>query len=125
MDRKELIELFSREPAALAWSTSKDGWQTIGTSGGFVLTLLGDMIEAAAIFPPDQPIVAERNGSLFHLLLVAMRPDWQTCSQWLEQQMRLAARWQKSGPYTEHNYARQVIFTWDRQHSRATLKVRR
>lgn len=125
MERKDLIELFSREPAALAWSTSEDGQRTIGTSAGFALTL-GETIEAAGVFPHDQPELAARNGSLLHLLLVAMRPDWQTASAWLEQQMRLAARHQPTEQrprYHEHNYSRRVIFSWDRQHSRAALTV--
>jgi hypothetical protein len=56
------------------------------------------------------------------LLLLALRPDWQSAASWLAQQMRRAARGNKAY-FDETNITRRVVFVWDRIQSRATLKV--
>lgn len=117
-----LIDLFSKPPASFVWATNEQG-RTIGTSEGFILDLWPDHIEAVAIFSPDRADVAARNGMLMQLLLLALRPDWNSASDWLALQMRRAAR--TSQPFEEVNVTRRVRFAWDRTHSRATLKVMR
>lgn len=117
---QKLIELFSQPPASFAWATNAQG-RTIGTSEGFLLDIWPDRVEAAALFPLDRMDLAERNGTLMQLLLLAMRPDWNSASSWLALQMRRAARTAK--PFEEINVTRRVRFVWDRANSRATLKV--
>lgn len=116
-----LIDLLSQPPASFVWSSSADGQRTMGTSAGFVLDLWPDRIEAAALFPPDRADLAARNGTLLQLILLAMRPDWNSASSWLALQMRRAAR--TTRPFEEVNVTRRVRFVWDRTRSRATLKV--
>ncbi len=116
---QQLIDLFSKPPASFTWSSSADDQRTIGMTEGFILDIWPDRVEAAALFPPDRPDLAERNGTLFQLLLLAMRPDWNSASSWLAQAMRQGAR----GHQEEINITRRVRFVWDRAHSRATLKV--
>lgn len=117
----DLIELFSKPPASLVWSKSEDGRRTMGTSEGFVLDLWPDRVEAAALFPPDRADLSARNGALLQLLLMALRPDWQSAASWLAQAMRMAAR----GHREAINVTRRVTFVNDAAHSRATLKVLR
>jgi hypothetical protein len=117
----DLVELFSKIPG-FAWAKSDDGQRTMGTTEGFVLDLWPDRVEAVALFPPDRDDLAARNGTLFQLLLMAMRPDWATAPAWLAQQMRLVAR-SKSPRPEMINVARRVTLTWDSVKSRATLKV--
>jgi hypothetical protein len=118
----DLVELFSKAPASFVWSTNDAGRQ-IGTAEGMVIDLWQGSVDAAALFPPDRLDLAARNGVLFQLLLCALRPDWQSASSWLAQQLRRAARTAK--PFEEVNVTRRVRFLWDRTHSRATLKVLR
>lgn len=115
----DLVELFSKPPASFVWSQSEDGQRTMGTSEGFVLDILPDRVEAAALFPPDRPDLVERNATLMQLLLMAMRPDWHSAASWLAQAMRMAAR----GHTEQINVSRRVRFVDDPTHSRATLKV--
>lgn len=123
MQNSDLQSLFSQPPASLKWSSSEDGARTIGTGPGFVLDLWPDRVEAAAAFPPDDALLSARNGTLLQLLLVAMRPDWESASMWLAQQMQLAAR--SKSPRPEFvNITRSVWFTWMPRESRATLKVK-
>jgi hypothetical protein len=117
---QKLTDLFSKPPASFAWATNEQG-RTIGTSEGFLLDIWPDRVEAAAIFPPDRPDLVERNATLMQLLLLAMRPDWNSASNWLALQMRRAARTEK--PFDEVNVTRRTTFAWSRAHSRATLKV--
>jgi hypothetical protein len=93
----------------------------MGTSEGFVLDIWPDRVEAAALFPPDRPDLAERNATLLQLLLMAMRPDWQSAASWLAQAMRQAAR----GHREDVNVTRRVRFVHDAAHSRATLRIQR
>jgi hypothetical protein len=116
-----LIDLFSKPPASFAWATNDQG-RTIGTSEGFILDIWPDRVEAAALFPPDRADLAARNGTLLELLILAMRPDWQSGPSWLAQAMRMAAR---KGSFEEVNVTRRARFVWDRANSRATLKVSR
>lgn len=116
-----LKDLFSQAPASFAWS-ERDG-RTIGTSVGFALDLWPDRIEAAALFPPDDAALIGRNSTLLQLLLVATRPDWQSSGTWLATAMRTAARSKRALP-EEINITRGVRLTWDRAHSRATLRIR-
>lgn len=124
MTGSELINLLSQPPASFTWSSSADGQRTMGTSEGFVLDMWPGYVEAVALFPPDRPDLAERNGTIMQLLLMAMRPDWQSAASWLSLQMKLAARSKAVRPEYA-NIARRVTATWDRAHSRMTLKVMR
>jgi hypothetical protein len=117
----DLVELFSKPPASFVWSQSEDGTRTMGTSEGFVLDILPDRVEAAALFPPDRPDLVERNATLLQLLLVAMRPDWNSAASWLAQAMRMAAR----GHREQINVSRRVRFVDDPTQSRATLRIQR
>lgn len=121
MNRNELQALFSRPPASFTWSQSEDGSRVMGTSEGAVLDLWPDRVEFAGLFPPDRADLAARNGTLMQLLLTALRRDWVTASDWLTTQLRMATR--TKGFYEGPNYSRRVVFTFDRQSSRATLKV--
>lgn len=114
---QQLIELFSKIPG-FAWSSSEDGSRTIGTTEGFVLDIWPDRVEAAGIFARDRIDVAARCGTLFQLLLMAMRPDWQSAPAWLAAAMR-------RHPREEINVSRGVRFTWDAAQSRATLRIQR
>lgn len=123
MNAVELQTFLSQPPASFTWSQSADGMRTIGASEGCVIDLLSDRVEMAAVFPPDRADVAARNGALMALVLVALRKDWQSASDWLAVQMRQAARG-KTPLFETENYSRQVRFVFDRQHSRATLRIR-
>lgn len=118
----EIQNLLSQPPASFTWSQSDDGTRIIGASEGRVIDLWPDRAEMAAVFPPDRADVAARNGALMALVLCALRPQWQSASDWLAVQMRQAAR-AKTPLFETENYSRQVRFVFDRQHSRATLKV--
>jgi len=123
VNTEQLKTLLSQEPASLAWAASTDGRRTVGTAPGFVLDVWPDRIEAAALMPPDDASLAARNGVLLQLLLVTLRPDWQSASDWLSQQMRLAARSKQIRPEFT-NYTRGVVLAWDRLHSRVTMRIR-
>jgi hypothetical protein len=116
---QQLIDLFSQPPASFVWSASEDGTRTMGTSEGFVLDIWPDRVEAAALFPPDRPDLVERNATLLQLLLLAMRPDWNSAPSWLAQAMRMAAR----GHREDVNITRRVRFQNDPTHSRTTLRI--
>lgn len=116
----DLQALFSTEPASFQWAAG-DG-RTIGTAAGAVLDLWPGRAELTAIFPPDNADLAARNGALLLLLLTATRPGWQTAGDWLTFQMRSAARGTRD-QYEATNYTRGVTFRYDRQQSRATLRV--
>lgn len=118
---QQLIDLFSKPPASFVWSTSEDGRRTMGTAEGFVLDIWADRVEAVALFPHDRPDLVERNATLLQLLLLAMRPDWASASNWLAQAMRQAAR----GHHEQINITRRVRFVQDAAHSRATLRIGR
>lgn len=122
MNRDELQTLFSQPPASFVWSQSADSHRVMGTSAGAVLDLWPDRVELAAIMPPDRADLAARNATLMQLLLTALRRDWIGASDWLATQMRMAGR--SKGFYDGTNYSRRVVFTFSRQSSRATLKVR-
>ena len=124
MTNDELQTLFSQPPASFVWSPAADGSRTIGTAEGCVIDLWPGSVEMTALFPPDRPTIAARSGTLLQLLLVALRPDWQSASSWLAQQMRLAAR-SKQPIYESLNVSRQVSFVSHRGASKATLKVQR
>ncbi len=117
MTRDELQELFSKAPASFQWSQSEDGTRAIGVSAGAVLDLLPDQAQLALTFPPDEPELAARNGTLALLLLTALRPDWDGASRWLADVMRRREREAVSA-------SRQLRWTWSPRESRATLKVR-
>lgn len=123
MNIAELQTFLSQPPANFTWSQSEDGTRTIGAAEGCVIDLLPDRVEMAAVFPPDRADVAARNGALMALVLVALRKDWQSASDWLAVQMRQVAR-AKTPLFETENYSRQVRFVFDRQHSRATLRIR-
>lgn len=120
----ELITLLTKPPASFVWAT-KEG-RTIGTSEGFILDFWPDRVEAAAIFAPNDTRMAARNSMLFLLILSALRPDWNSISDWLTIQMRLGARYTPTDDeplFQADNGTRRVRFTWDQLHSRATLTV--
>ena len=123
MQKSDLIALLSKPPASFTWASSDDDQRTMGTSEGFVLDIWPNRIEAAALFPPDRPDLAGRNGTLLQLILLALRPDWPGASAWLTYWMRAAGRTAKR--IDEPNIARRVHFVWDPTQSRATLTVTR
>lgn len=118
----DLIAVFSQPPASLTFSTSADGRRSIGTCAGFVLDLWPDRIAAVALFPPDQPDLAARNGVLFQLLLAATRPDWAGSDSWLAAQLRLASTLARNRHRFDH-IAQRIALDIDRAHSRATLRI--
>jgi hypothetical protein len=125
---QQLIDLFSQPPASFVWSSSEDGQRTMGTSEGFVLDIWQGSVEAAALFPHDRPDLVERNATLLQLLLMAMRPDWNSAPSWLAQAMRMAARHAPTPErpfYDEYNVTRRVRFQQDAAHSRATMRIDR
>lgn len=116
-----LVELLSKPPASFAWSTSADGSRTIGTAEGFAIDLWSDRVEVAALFPPDAAELAARNSTLMQLIVLFLRPDWNSAASWLAQAMRMAAR----GHREQINVSRRVRFVWDAAQSRATLRIQR
>ena len=125
---QQLIDLFSQPPASFTWSASDDGQRTMGTSEGFVLDIWPDRVEAAALFPPDRPDLVERNATLLQLLLMVMRPDWNSAPSWLAQAMRMAARYRPTPErpfYEDSNITRRVRFVNDPTQSRATIRIDR
>lgn len=123
-----LIELFSRPPASLRWSRSPDGQRVMGACPGFILDLWPDRVTAVAVFPPDNPAWATRNGMLFALLLAALRPDWHASDVWIADQMRAAADYRATDDaphYHDAHPTERVRFSWLRNRSQATLWVAR
>ena len=118
----DLVHLLSQPPAALTFTASADGRRPIGTTVGFVLDIWPDRVEAAALFPPDQPDLAARNGVLFQLLLAATRPAWAGAEAWLVAQLRLAPTLAR-GQHRFDHIAQRVALIVDRAHSRATLRI--
>ena len=118
----DLQELFSAPPASFHWSQSVNGWRAIGSSEGAILDIWPDHAELTATFPPDNAELAARNGTLMQLLLVALRPEWQSGSAWLSNHMRMAAR-SRRNEYEVFNYSRGVRFRYDREHSKAALRI--
>jgi hypothetical protein len=121
MDRAALKALFSRPPASFQWARDEGRDIDMGTSIGSVLEIGDRHAALVALFPPDQPQLAARNGTLMQLLLVALRPDWPSASGWLVEQLQAATK--ATEPYDAQDLARYVRFRWDRQHSRATLEI--
>jgi hypothetical protein len=117
----DIQALFSRPPASFAWSQSADGQRTLGTSPGAIMDLWPGTVQLACIMAPDDQALVNRGVALLLLLLAALRPAWVTAPDWLAQQMRMAAR--AKGPYEGPNYSQRVEFRYDKQHSRAVLKV--
>lgn len=118
----DLIALLSQPPASLTFSRSADGRRTVGSCAGFVLDIWPDRIEAVALFPPDAPDLAARNGVLFQLLLAATRPAWAGAETWLAAQLRLAPTLAREQHRFDH-IAQRVTLIADRAHSRATLRI--
>lgn len=119
----DLQTLLSQPPASFVWSKSRDGTRILGTAPGCAIDVWPSRVEVVALFPPDHPDEAARNAMLFTLILAALRPDWVTAPDWIATQMRMATK--ASGPYEGVQYSRGVRFLWDRQSSKAMLKVRR
>jgi len=119
---QRFVSLLSRPPASFAWSTSEDGRRTIGTTIGCICDIWADHIEFAAIYPPDDLALAERNGTLMLLVLCALRPEWPAAPDWLKLQMRLAAKAKVMHEGT--HYGQRVTFSYMRQNSRAMLRVK-
>ena len=124
MDIHALQALFSTPPASFVWAT-KEG-RAIGASDGFLMDLWPDRIEAAALFTPNRAQLAQRNATLFLLLLMAMRPQWQNAHGWFAEALGLAKNYRptETHPYFDlTNTEHRVRFTWDARASRATLRV--
>ncbi len=122
MTATDLQALFSKPPASFLWSPSEDGRRIVGVAEGIVLDIWPNKAEMTALFSPDRPDLAQRNGMLMLLLLTAMRPAWESAGDWLTFHLRSAARG-KSPRYEDTNYTRGATFIYSRQLSRATLKV--
>jgi len=56
--------------------------------------------------------------------LTALRPDWNAAGDWLAQQMKQAAQSVKRA-YAGPNADQGCCFEYDKQHSRATLTIKR
>jgi hypothetical protein len=117
----DIKALFSKPPASFAWSQSSDGTRTLGTSPGAIMDIWPGTVQLACIMAPDDQALVDRGVALLLLLLAALRPAWVTAPDWLAQQMRMAAR--AKGSYEGPNYSQRVTFFYDKQHSRAVLKV--
>lgn len=117
----DIQALFSRPPASFVWSRSEDGQRTLGTSHGAVMDIWPGNVQLACIVAPDDQALVNRGVALMLLLLAALRPAWVTAPDWLAQQMRMATR--ATGTYEGPNYSQRVLFSYDKQHSRAVLKV--
>ena len=117
-----LIEVLAKPPCNMAW-TSESG-AIIGARAGLVVTVLPHKVETEAVMAPDAPVLAQTNAGLLLLILTALRADWHDAGDWLAQEMRQAAQSTLRG-YAGPNYARNVVFSYDKQLSRATLMIRR
>jgi len=117
-----LQTLLAQPPASFVWSSSEDGRRTIGTTVGCVCDIWEDHIELAAIFPNDDLALARRNGTLMLLVLCALRPEWDRAADWLKLQLGLAKKAKVAHEGT--HYGQRVTFTFMRQNSRASLKVK-
>lgn len=118
----KLIDVLSGPPANVAWSEANGA--IVGTRAGLVITVLPHKVETAAVMAPDAPDLASTNANLLLLILTALRDDWQGAGEWLVREMRQAAQSTLNG-YAGPNYARKVVFSFDKRNSRATLTIRR
>ena len=117
-----LITALSKPPASFAWSAS-DG-ALIGAAQGIVIQVLPHKIECMAVMAYDAPVLAQNNATLMLFALTALRPDWNAAGDWLAQQMKQAAQSVKRA-YAGPNADQGCCFEYDKQHSRATLTIKR
>jgi len=114
--------VLSQPPASFAWSAS-DG-ALIGATQGIVVQVLPHKIECMAVMAYDAPALAQNNATLMLLLLTALRPEWGTAGDWLAREM-LQAKQSAERSYAGPNANRGCCFEYDKQHSRATLTIKR
>lgn len=125
MDQQQLVDLFSKPPASMVWTTTDDGRQ-VGQSTGLVLELAPGRAEVVAWLPPGNLVLIHRNTTMLTLLLCALFPDWPDPAAWLAEQMRAAASYTPTAaaPHFEaYEDSRRVRFMWLREQRQATLKV--
>lgn len=118
----QLITALSKPPASFAW-TAGDG-SLIGAAQGIVVQVLPHKVECQAVMAYDAPKLAQNNAILMLLILTALRSEWEDAGTWLAQQMHQAHKSEMrsyAGPNAEQN----CCFEYDKQHSRATLTIRR
>lgn len=117
-----LIEALSLPPASFVWTA--DNEVVIGASPGIVVQVLPHKVECMAIMAYDAPQIAQNNATLMLLILTALRPAWDTAGDWLAREMRQAKQSERR-VYAGPNGDQDCIFCYDKQHSRATLTVKR
>ena len=117
-----LISALSSPPASFQWSAGDRA--LIGARAGFVVQVLHDKIECMAVMAYDAPQLAQINATLLLLILTALRPDWDAAGDWLAQQMR-QAKASALRAYAGPNGEQSCCFEYDKQHSRATLTIKR
>ena len=117
-----LITALSAPPASFQW-TAGDG-SLIGAARGIVVQVLPHKIECMAVMAYDAPALAQNNATLMLLMLVALRPTWDTAADWLAREMRQAKQ-AEHRVYAGPNGEQGCVFCYDKQHSRATLTIKR
>ena len=117
-----LIEALSVPPASFHWTASDRA--LIGASTGIVVQVLPHKIECMAVMAYDAPALAQNNATLMLLMLVALRPAWDTAADWLAREMRQAKQ-AELRTYAGPNSEQGCVFCYDKQHSRATLTIKR
>lgn len=118
---QQFVDLLTQPPASFVWSQGEG--RTIGTAPGAIVDIWPAHVEAALLFPPDDAALVVHNATLLLLILTALRPDWAGAAMWLKTQMGMAARAKLR--HEGAQYGRGVWCTWERQHSRALLRVTR
>lgn len=86
-----IVELFSKPPISMQWTTGDAGRFGMGKTGA-VLEIVNGRVSLAGIFPHDKPVIAQKNGLLMLLLLHELRPDWTAAGAWLASAMRSSQR---------------------------------
>ena len=117
-----LIIALSAPPASFQW-TASDG-SLIGAAHGIVVQVLPHKIECQAVMAYDAPVLAQNNATLMLLMLMALRPAWNAAGDWLAREMRQAHLAEKR-IYAGPNGDQGCVFCYDKQHSRATLTIKR
>ncbi len=117
-----LIAALSAPPASFQW-TAGDG-SLIGAAQGIVVQVLPHKIECMAVMAYDAPQLAQNNATLMLLMLVALRPAWDTAADWLAREMRQAKATDRR-VYAGPNGDQGCVFCYDKTHSRATLTIKR
>lgn len=109
-------------PASFHWTASDRA--LIGASTGIVVQVLPHKIECQAVMAYDAPRLAQDNATLMLLMLMALRPAWDAAGDWLAREMQQAKQTEHR-VYAGPNGEQGCVFCYDKQHSRATLTIKR